>query len=395
MSGTLEGIRVIDFTRVLAGPLASMILADMGAEVIKVEECAGGDLFRSSSSIHLNGEGVNFLSANRNKKSITLDITKPEGYRILTRLIESADVFLENYRPGVTDKLRIDYDSLRAINPRLIYGSITGFGTSGPYRNRAAVDPIIQAESGMMSLTGEENGAPVRIGSAVGDIYGAMLCAQGVGFALFARERSGVGQKVELSLLDAAVFGLIPREGEYFATGTVFPRMGSAHPQFVPFQNFATLDGHVFIAAFHDALFRKLCEALGRADLAAHADYQTNAGRGTHRKALLAVIEPLIAARTSDHWITLLEPTGIPIGRINDLAAVFEHPQVLHNDMLVHMEHPVAGPIKVVNNPLRFSANPTAMRSAPPLLGQHTDEVLATLGIEGAELARLREQGVV
>jgi len=395
MKGPLAGITVIDFTRVLAGPLASMTLADMGADVIKIEEPEGGDLYRTSGSIHINGEAVNFLSTNRNKKSVTLDVTKPEGYRILEQLVASADVFLENFRPGVTDKLRIDYERLRVLNPRLIYGSITGFGSSGPFRNRAAVDPVIQAESGIMSLTGDQGGSPVRIGTAVGDIYGAMLAAQGIGFALYAREKTGLGQKVELSLLDASLFGLIPREGEYLATGTVFPRMGSGHPQFVPFQNFATSDGFVFVAAFHDALYRKLCTALGRADLATHADYLDNTGRSRNRVALLAELEPIFATRTSAQWVALLEPSGMPIGRVNDLADVFEHPQVKHNGMVVEMDHPVAGKIRLLNNPLRFSEDPVQLHSPPPLLGQHTGEVLARLGYAEGDLEELRRQGVI
>ncbi len=395
MKGPLAGITVIDFTRVLAGPLASMTLADMGADVIKIEEPEGGDLYRTSGSIHINGEAVNFLSTNRNKKSVTLDVTKAEGYRILEQLVASADVFLENFRPGVTDKLRIDYERLRVLNPRLIYGSITGFGSSGPFRNRAAVDPVIQAESGIMSLTGDQGGSPVRIGTAVGDIYGAMLAAQGIGFALYAREKTGLGQKVELSLLDASLFGLIPREGEYLATGTVFPRMGSGHPQFVPFQNFATSDGFVFVAAFHDALYRKLCTALGRADLATHPDYLDNTGRSRNRVALLAELEPIFATRTSAQWVALLEPSGMPIGRVNDLADVFEHPQVKHNGMVVEMDHPVAGKIRLLNNPLRFSEDPVQLHSPPPLLGQHTGEVLARLGYAEGDLEELRRQGVI
>ena len=395
MSGPLAGIVVVDLTRVLAGPLASMILADMGAEVIKIEEPAGGDLYRISAAIHVNGESVNFLSTNRNKKSVTLDVTKPEGYRILMQLVDRADVFLENFRPGVTRKLGIDYPTLAQRNPRLVYGSITGFGPDGPYAQRAAVDPVIQAESGLMSLTGEQDRPPVRIGTAVGDIYGAMLAAQGIGFALYAREKSGVGQHLQLALLDAALFGLIPREGEYFATGEVFPRMGSAHPQFVPFQNFVTRDGHVFVAAFHDALYRKLCECLGRPELARHPDYVDNAARSRNRAALLAILEPVFATRGSDEWIATLEPLGIPVGRVNTLGDLEDHPQVRHNRMVVEQDHPVAGKVKSIANPLRFSATPAELRTPPPTLGEHTAAVLSDLGIDAAALAALRARGVV
>ena len=411
--GALAGIRVLDLTRVLAGPLATMMLADMGAEVIKVEEPGVGDLYRASSAITKNGESVNFLSTNRNKQSLTLALDKPEGRRILEQLVATADVLVENYRPGVTDKLGIDYASLKRINPRLVYCSITGFGADGPYRNRTAVDPIIQAESGIMGLTGEQGRGPVRIGTAVGDIYGAMLATQGILLALYARDRSDrvketnrlkeerraeeerQGQHVQLSLFDAAVFGLIPREGEFFATGKVFPRMGSAHPQFVPFQSFATADGHVFIAAFHDALWKKLCATLGVSPLASDPRFADTAGRSRNRTELLGVIEPLLAAQSSAHWVATLEVAGVPVGRINSMADVFEHPQLLHNGMVVDMKHPVAGDIKVLNNPLRMSANPASVRTPPPLLGQHSDAVLVSLGFNAEGIARLRAEGVI
>ena len=411
--GALAGIRVLDLTRVLAGPLATMMLADMGAEVIKVEEPGVGDLYRASSAITKNGESVNFLSTNRNKQSLTLALDKPEGRRILEQLVATADVLVENYRPGVTDKLGIDYASLKRINPRLVYCSITGFGADGPYRNRTAVDPIIQAESGIMGLTGEQGRGPVRIGTAVGDIYGAMLATQGILLALSARDRRDrvketnrlkeerraeeerQGQHVQLSLFDAAVFGLIPREGEFFATGKVFPRMGSAHPQFVPFQSFATADGHVFIAAFHDALWKKLCATLGVSPLASDPRFADTAGRSRNRTELLGVIEPLLAAQSSAHWVATLEVAGVPVGRINSMADVFEHPQLLHNGMVVDMKHPVAGDIKVLNNPLRMSANPASVRTPPPLLGQHSDAVLVSLGFNAEGIARLRAEGVI
>ena len=401
MSGALSGIKVIDLTRVLAGPLATMMLADMGAEVIKVEEPGSGDLYRASSTITLNGESVNFLSTNRNKQSITLDLAQAQGRRILEQLVETADVLVENFRPGVTDKLGIDYARLQVINPRLVYCSITGFGPDGPYRNRTAVDPIIQAESGVMSLTGEQGRGPVRIGTAVGDIYAAMLAVQGIVLALYARDRSAQakqdqrGQHVGLSLFDAAVFGLIPREGEYLATGTVFPRMGSAHPQFVPFQAFATADSHVFIAAFHDALWKKLCIALGRPELPADPRFASGAERSRNRVELLAILEPILATRSSAHWVETLEAAGVPVGRINSLADVFEHPQLKHNGMLVDMTHPVAGPIKVLKHPLRMSANPSSIRTPPPLLGEHTDDILGRLGLDAAAIAKLRREGVI
>lgn len=393
--GALKGLRVIDLTRVLAGPLATMMLADMGADVIKVEEPGKGDLYRASATISINGESVNFLSANRNKRSLTLALDTAEGRDILLRLVKDADVLVENFRPGAMQKLGIDYPKLRAVNPRLVFCSITGFGPDGPYGKRTAVDPIIQAESGIMSLTGEKDGGPVRVGSAVGDIYGAMLATQGILLALLSRTLSGEGQLVELSLFDSAVFGLIPREGEYLATGEVFPRWGSAHPQFVPFQAFGTADGHVFIAAFHDDLWRKLCAVLGVAPMATDERFATGVVRSRNREALLAQIEPIIAARPSAHWVAALQAVGIPVGRINDMADVFQHPQLKHNGMVVEMQHPVAGNIRLLNHPVKLSANPSSIRLPPPLLGEHNAEVLSALGYDVPGIERLKREGVI
>jgi crotonobetainyl-CoA:carnitine CoA-transferase CaiB-like acyl-CoA transferase len=391
----LTGLRVVDLTRVLAGPLVTMMLGDMGADVIKIEEPKSGDLYRNTGSIYINGESTSFLSVNRNKRSITLDLGSEAGGEVFRTLVQGADVLVENFRPGVTERLGIDYPSLHDLNPRLVYCSVSGFGSSGPYRNRTAVDPIIQAESGVMSLTGELGGDPVRVGTAVGDIYGAMLATQGVLLALLARTQSGVGQLVEVSLLDAALFGLIPREGEYFATGDVFPPMGTTHPQIVPFRAFRTADDPIFIAAFHDGLWRKLCDGIDRADLAADPRLIEGIGRVTHRAEVDQEIETTLQSRSAVEWLGILDRQGVPAARINDLDQALNSPQAVHNRMVVDMQHPVAGPIRVMNNPIRLSEAPATIRMPPPTLGQHTTEILSEIGIDSEGIRQLTDGGVV
>ncbi|MDE3074190.1 MAG: CoA transferase [Chloroflexota bacterium] len=395
MAGALQGMRVVELCHFLAGPLCSMLLGDMGAEVIKIEPPGRGDLYRYTGTVYVNGESSNFLSANRNKLGLTLDLRDERGREVLLRLVDGADVLIENFRPRSAERLGLSYEVLAERNPRLVYCSITGFGRHGPYRERAAVDPIIQAMSGLMSLTGEDEREPVRLGSAVGDLYGALMAVQGILGALVARERGGLGQRVDVSLLDAALFGLIPREGEYFATGEVFPRMGSGHPQFVPFQAFHAADDYLYLAVFHNEYWQRLCRAVGHPELIGDPRYATVQERSANRRELVALLGSILAEAPVEHWLERLEVEGVPCARINNLADVFADPQVTADEMVVELEHPTAGQIKVLDNPIRLSRTPTSVRIPPPTLGQHADQVLASLGYGVDEVAELRRAGIV
>lgn len=395
MTGALDGIRVLDLTRVLAGPVATMILGDMGADVIKIEDPRGGDLYRTTGYLRRGGESVNFLTANRNKRSVALDLSTAAGREILLQLVDRSDVLVENFKPGTTARLGIPPELLRTRNPRLITCSITGFGSDGPYRDLAAVDPVIQALSGVMALTGDEGSDPVRLGSAVGDLYGAHAAVEGILLALLARTRSQSGQHVEVALLDAAVFGLMPREGEYFATGEVPPPMGSAHPQFVPFQAFATAEGWLYVAAFHDELFAKLCTALGMPGLAADERFATSAARVVNRAPLVDLLATVLRTRPATAWLAVLGAAGVPCAPVNQIDEVFTDPHVVHRGSVVTVEHPTAGTVRTLRNPVRLSSTPASVRLPPPLLGEHTREVLIELGYRTAHIDQLEQAGVV
>lgn len=395
MTGPLDGIRVLDLTRVLAGPVATMILGDMGADVIKVEDPHGGDLYRTTGYLRQGGESVNFLTANRNKRSLTLDLRRDAAREVLFRLVDVSDVLVENYRPGVSDKLGIGPDVLQRRNPRLIHCSITGFGHDGPYRDLPAVDPVIQALSGLMGLTGDEGGRPVRLGSAVGDLYGAHTAVEGILLALLTRTRTGIGQRVDVSLLRASVFALMPREGELFATGQSPPLMGSAHPQFVPFQAFETSEGWLYLAVFHDELFRKLCDALGRPELPSDARFATSPARVEHRDVLVELLAEVFRERPALDWLDRLAGAGVPCAPINQLGDVFEDPQVVHDRSVVTVEHPTAGTVRTLRNPIRLSDTPAEVRRPPPLLGEHTREILEDLGYSDGGIRALADAGAV
>ncbi len=404
--GALSHVRVLDLSRVLAGPWASQVLADLGAEVIKVERPGAGDESRAWGPPWLGGpageaagESAYFLCANRGKKSVTVDVATPEGQAIVRRLAERSDVLLENFKVGALARYGLGWEDLAALNPRLVYCSITGFGQTGPYRDRPGYDFLIQAMGGLMSVTGEPDGAPgggpTKVGVAIADLLTGMYAATAVLAALAHRDRSGRGQRIDLALLDVQVAMLANQAETHLVTGRPPVRLGNAHPSIVPYQAFATKDGHIVLAVGNDAQFERLCEVAGRPEVARDERFARNAARVRNREDLVALLAPLLAARASRDWIASLEAAGVPCGPINDLAQVFDDPQVRHRGMRVEVPHPLCGTAPMVASPVRLSGTP--VRHAPaPTLGQHTREVLeGILGMDEAEVRALREKGVV
>jgi crotonobetainyl-CoA:carnitine CoA-transferase CaiB-like acyl-CoA transferase len=390
VTSALSHLRVLDLSRVLAGPWASQVLADLGAEVIKVERPGVGDDTRAWGPPWLGGESAYFLSANRGKKSITIDLARAEGQELVRRLVPLCDVVLENFKAGALEKYRLDYASLAALNPRLVYCSITGFGQTGPYRDRAGYDFLIQAMGGLMSITGEPEGEPMKVGVALTDILTGMYAATAVLAALSHRDRTGRGQHVDLALLDVQVAMLANQGENYLVTGKPPARLGNAHPSIVPYRAFATADGHIVLAVGNDGQFARFCEVAGRSELARDPRYSTNQERVRNRVELENVLAAILAVRTSAEWIGSLETATVPCGPINDLSQVFADPQVQHRGMLTR------GPVPMIRSPLRLSATPTRDEVPPPALGAHTDDVLMRLlGMTQAEVDALRAGGVL
>jgi formyl-CoA transferase len=388
----LAGLRVIDLTQAMAAPFCSMNLADLGADVIKVEPPGGEDMRRGSAG--RNGHSGTFMTMNRSKRGITLDLKQPAGVAVMHRLVKTADVFVQNYRPGVAKRLGVDYETLAALNPRLIYCSISGFGSTGPYAPRGGYDLIAQGMSGIMSVTGDEGGAPAKAGLPVCDLGAGLFGAYGILCALEHRERTGQGQHVDTSLLEAGLALTVREATEYWTTGRAPRALGSADRRSAPSQALRTSDGWIAVAAGDDARFASLCRALDRPDLARDARFASGSDRLSEREALVAELERTTAKEPRAHWLARLEAAGVPAGPVNTYAEALADPQALAREMIVDLEHPGAGPIKALGVPVKLSDTPGAVDRPAPLLGQHTTDVLTELGLSPAEQRTLKDLGI-
>jgi crotonobetainyl-CoA:carnitine CoA-transferase CaiB-like acyl-CoA transferase len=407
MSGALSHIRVLDLTRVLAGPWASQTLADLGAEVIKIERPRGGDDTRGWGPPFLKDpygketrESAYFLSTNRGKLSVTVDVSAPEGQKIIRRLAAVSDVFLENYKVGDMARYGLSYDALKSANPGLIYCSITGFGQDGPMAHLPGYDFIVQGMGGLMSITGERDdlpgGGPQKVGVAVADIITGLYATTGILAALAHRNETGAGQYIDLALLDTQVATISGMAMNYLTSGEIPKRQGNAHANIVPYQVFHARDGELIIAVGNDSQFAKLCEMIVAPELSVDERFSLNAGRVRNREVLIPLLQDLLSGRAVDEWMALLQPAGIPCGPINDIAQVFAHPQVRHRGMALDLVHAGAGSTPSVANPIKFSGTPICHATAPPTLGQHTKQILTTLGgLSEPEIELLATRGIV
>lgn len=402
----LEGVRVLDLSRVLAGPWCTQTLADLGADVIKVERPGSGDDTRGWGPPFLKdrsgaetAEAAYYLGTNRNKRSITVDIAQREGQELIRELAMTCDVMVENFKVGDMARYGLDAASMRALNPRLIYCSITGFGQTGPYRHRAGYDYAVQGLGGLMSVTGERDdqpgGGPQKVGVAVSDLFTGLYATVAILAALRHRDHTGVGQVIDMALLDTQVAMLANLGANYLTTGVAPRRAGNAHQNIVPYQVFEASDGHLIVAVGNDGQFRKLCVVLGEPAWAEDERFSTNAQRVRHREILVPLLAQVLRTRTKAHWLQALQAAQVPCGAINDLAEVFADEQVQHRGMTVSVDHPLSGSVRLVGSPMKLSATPVSVRRAPPLLGQHTQEILEQAGLSAERIEKLRRAGVI
>jgi len=391
----LSGIRVIDLGRHLAGPTAAMWLGDLGADVIKIENPGKGEDARSSGPPFFNGESAFFLAANRNKRSLALNLKVPEGQEVFRKLAATADVIVENFRPGVMDALNIGYERVSATNPGVIYCSISGFGADGPFAGRPGLDQIIQGVSGLMSITGFEGGEPTRVGIPIADLLTGLFGAYGVLAALQARQQTGRGQRVETSLLESMVGMLAFQATRYLNGGDVPPPAGNHHPINAPYGVFRSKDGYLTVGGTGDKRWPILCKTIGAPELLEDERFKTNGGRHANRMELAELISAKLQARTSAEWEPILNDAGVPCGPILGVGDALDHPQVRHRDMVVEIEHPTAGLLHLLGLPVKLSATPGGVRHAPPVLGQHSAAILSDLGLSADEIEALVKAGTL
>ena len=392
----LKGIRVLDLTRVVAGPFCTMLLGDIGADIIKIEEPPSGDESRRFGPPFVAGESAYYLSVNRNKRSCVLDLKTPDGKRLLTELARKSDVLVDNFRPGTMARLGFDDAWCEKTNARLIRCSISGFGTTGPDARRPGYDLIVQGEAGIMDITGQQHGPPTKVGTSIGDLVTGLYAAQGILAAVIERERTGHGVRVELAMLDALASLLTFNAGMYFATGESPIRRGNAHPTIYPYETFQASDGWVNVGVANDKFWTLFCNAVGAPQLLADPRFSTAPSRVEHRDQLQPILENIFRAHSRGHWINLLGGAGVPCGSIRSIAEVCEAEQLVSRGMVLNLNHPTAGGIRSISSPLRFEDEAPGNQVAAPLLGQHTDEILGSVaGLGSEEIARLREVGVL
>ncbi len=396
--GPLTGLRVLDLTRVLAGPTCTQMLGDLGAEVIKIERPEAGDDTRGFAPpfVPNTKESAYFVGVNRNKKSVTLDIAKPEGQAIIHKLLEHCDILVENFKVGALAKYGLGYEQLAKTHPRLIYCSITGFGQTGPYAPRPGYDALIQAMGGVMSLTGEPNGSPQKVGVPVADLFAGLYGCIGILAAVNHRNSTGQGQQIDIGMLDTHVAWLANQGMNYLATGENPARLGNQHPNIAPYQEFPTKDGYLILAVGNDPTFERFCKAFGQEALLADPRFATNPIRVQNRQLVTDTLTPVMKSKTTAEWIDALEALKIGCGPINTLEQVFADPHVQAREMVVEMAHGSGETVKVIANPVKLSATPPSYRSAPPVLGEHTEDVLASmLKMSASDIAALREKGIL
>ena len=395
MTGPLHGIKVLDLTRVLAGPYATMLLSDLGAEVIKIEQPGTGDESRNFGPFK-NGFSLYFMSVNRGKRSVTLNLKTERGQMIFKQLLEQTDILVENFRPGTMQKLGLDYDTLKREKPSLIYAACSGFGQTGPYAQQGAYDMIIQGMGGIISITGEPEGPPVRVGTSISDITAALFTTIGVLSALHHRNQTGNGQFVDVAMLDSLVAVLENAVVRYFATGEPPKPLGARHPAITPFEAFASADGHIIIALGNDTLWAKFCEYVGRVELISDTRFQTNADRTDNHSALFPILSAIMSQRTTADWVAALSTIGVPCGPINTMDKVVSHPQVQAREMITRIAHQITGEVAVPGVPIKLSETPGSVDTPAPSLGEHTTEVLTgLLGMPPEEVETLRRDGVI